>query len=62
MMRSLGVNTDLIKIMGLAISNALVSLSGAMIAQYQGFADISMGIGIIIIGLASVILGEVVLG
>ena len=62
MLRSLGVNTDRMKIMGLAISNALVALSGAMIAQYQGFADINMGIGMIIIGLASVIIGEVVLG
>ncbi len=62
MLRSLGVNTDRMKIMGLAISNALVALSGALIAQYQGFADINMGIGMIIIGLASVIIGEVVLG
>lgn len=62
MMRSLGINTDRMKITGLAISNAMVGLSGAMIAQYQGFADISMGIGMIIIGLASVIVGEVVLG
>ena len=62
MLRSLGVNTDRMKIMGLAVSNALVALSGAMIAQYQGFADINMGIGMIIIGLASVIIGEVVLG
>lgn len=62
MLRSLGVNTDRMKIMGLAISNALVALSGAMIAQYQGFADINMGIGMIIIGLASVIIGEVALG
>lgn len=62
MLRSLGVNTDRMKIMGLAISNALVALSGALIAQYQGFADINMGIGMIVIGLASVIIGEVVLG
>ena len=62
MLRSLGVNTDRMKIMGLALSNALVALSGALIAQYQGFADINMGIGMIIIGLASVIIGEVVLG
>jgi putative ABC transport system permease protein len=62
MLRSLGVNTDSMKIMGLAISNAIVALSGALIAQYQGFADINMGIGMIIIGLASVIIGEVVLG
>ena len=62
MMRSLGVNTGRMKIMGLGISNALVALSGAMIAQYQGFADISMGIGTIVAGLASVIVGEVLLG
>lgn len=62
MMRSLGVNTDRMKIMGLAISNGMVALSGAMIAQYQGFADVSMGVGMIIAGLASVIVGEVLLG
>lgn len=62
MMRSLGVNTDRLKILGLSISNGLVGLSGALVAQYQGFADISMGIGMIIIGLASVIVGEVILG
>lgn len=62
MMRSLGVNTDRMKIMGLGISNGMVALCGAMIAQYQGFADISMGIGMIVAGLASVIVGEVILG
>lgn len=62
MMRSLGVNTHRMKILGLSLSNALVALSGAMVAQYQGFADISMGIGMIIAGLASVIVGEVLLG
>lgn len=62
MMRSLGVNTGWMKTMGLGISNALVALGGAMIAQYQGFADISMGIGTIVAGLASVIVGEVLLG
>lgn len=62
MMRSLGVNTDRMKIMGLAISNGMVALSGAMIAQYQGFADVSMGVGTIVAGLASVIVGEVLLG
>ena len=62
MMRSLGVNTGRMKIMGLGISNALVALSGALLAQYQGFADISMGIGTIVAGLASVIVGEVLLG
>ncbi len=62
MMRSQGVNTDNMKILGLALSNALVALSGAMIAQYQGFADVNMGIGTIIVGLASVIIGEVLFG
>lgn len=62
MIRSFGVNTDRTKILGLALSNGLVALSGALIAQYQGFADISMGIGLIIAGLASVILGQAVFG
>ncbi|MGM0472122.1 MAG: ABC transporter permease [Bacillota bacterium] len=59
MIRSLGVNTDLMIMLGLALSNGLVAFSGALIAQYQGFADVGMGIGMIIIGLASVIIGEV---
>lgn len=62
MVRSLGVNTDMTILIGLALSNALVSLSGAFIAQYQSFADISMGVGMVIIGLASVIIGEVIFG
>ncbi|MGB9887386.1 MAG: ABC transporter permease [Moorellales bacterium] len=62
MIRSQGVNTDTIKILGLALSNALVALSGACVAQYQHFADIGMGIGTIIAGLASVIIGEVLFG
>ena len=62
MMRSVGVDTRKMKVAGLALSNALVAFSGAMIAQYQRFADISMGIGMIIAGLASVIIGEVLLG
>jgi putative ABC transport system permease protein len=52
------VSTDFTKILGLVISNALVGLSGALIAQYQGFADIGMGIGLIVAGLASVIIGQ----
>ncbi len=60
MIESLGVNTDKIKILGLAIANGLVALSGALVAQYQGFTDVGMGIGMIVIGLASVIIGEVV--
>ncbi len=62
MIRSFGVNTDGMKILTLAISNGFVALAGALVAQYQGFADISMGIGVILIGLASVILGQAVLG
>lgn len=62
MIRSLGVNTNGMKIIGLGISNALVALSGALVAQYQQFADIGMGIGTIVIGLASVIIGEVIFG
>ncbi|MGM0369169.1 MAG: ABC transporter permease [Bacillota bacterium] len=61
MIRSLGVNTDNTVILGLALSNGLVALSGALIAQYQGFTDVKMGIGMIVIGLASVIIGEAVI-
>jgi len=53
-----GVNTDTMKILGLAISNGLVAFSGGLVAQYSGFADVGMGIGMIIAGLASVIVGE----
>lgn len=62
MIRSLGVNTDIMKITGLALSNGLVAIAGSFVAQNQLFADISMGIGMIIIGLASVIIGEVLIG
>ncbi|MCF6097331.1 ABC transporter permease [Thermovorax subterraneus] len=62
MIRSQGVNTNVTKIIGLCISNALISLSGAIVAQYQGFADVGMGIGTIIAGLASVIIGDALLG
>lgn len=62
MIRSLGANTDNMKILGLAISNAMVAFSGGLVAQYQGFADAGMGIGMIIAGLASVIIGEAVFG
>ncbi|AYL95058.1 ABC transporter permease [Mucilaginibacter celer] len=58
MIRALGVNTDRMKIMGLALANALTALSGYLVAQFQGFADISMGIGIVIVGLGSVIIAE----
>lgn len=62
MVRAAGVNTNVTKLCGLAISNGLVALSGAMIAQYQGFSDIGMGTGMVVIGLSSVIIGEVVFG
>lgn len=58
---SLGVNKDMIKIVGLLISNGLVALSGAIMAQYQGFADVGMGTGIVVMGLAAVIIGESIL-
>ncbi|HEY4557690.1 MAG TPA: ABC transporter permease [Enteractinococcus sp.] len=58
MVRSFGVSTDAMKIVGLAVSNGLVGLAGAFIAQKQGSSDISMGIGLILVGLASVILGQ----
>jgi len=62
MARANGINTDTMKILGLSLSNGLVALSGALVAQYQGFADIGMGIGTIVAGLASVIIGEMMLG
>lgn len=58
MIRALGVNTQTMIILGLALSNGLIGLSGALFAQYQGFADVQMGIGMIVWGLASVIIGE----
>jgi len=58
MIRALGVNTDRMKITGLALANALTAVSGYLISQYQGFTDISMGIGIVIAGLGSVIIAE----
>ncbi len=62
MIRSLGVNTNYSKVVGLALGNGLVGLSGALVAQYQSFSDAGMGIGMIVVGLASVIMGEVVIG
>jgi len=62
MVRAQGVNTDFTKLIGLALSNGLVALSGSLIAQYQSFVDISMGIGMVIIVLASVIIGEMLFG
>jgi putative ABC transport system permease protein len=58
MVRALGVNTDRMKIIGLALANALTATSGCLMTQFQGFADINMGIGIVIVGLGSVIIAE----
>ena len=62
MVRAQGINTDSMKILGLVLSNGLVALSGAFIAQSQNFADVQMGAGSIVIGLASLIIGEVLFG
>lgn len=62
MIRSFGANTDNSIIIGVALSNGLVALSGALIVQFQTFADIQMGVGMIVIGLASVIIGETIFG
>ena len=62
MARAQGINTNRNKVLGLMISNGLVAISGALLAQYQGFADVSMGKGAIVVGLAAVIIGEVVFG
>lgn len=62
MVRAQGINTNSMKIVGLIISNGLIALSGALIGQYQTFADVQMGTGAIVIGLASVIIGEVLFG
>jgi len=62
MIRALGVNVERYRILGLALSNGLVALSGALLAQYQGFADAQMGIGMVVWGLASVIIGESLTG
>ncbi|MCQ2441510.1 MAG: ABC transporter permease [Oscillospiraceae bacterium] len=59
MSRAQGINTEGMKIIGLALSNGLVALSGGILSQYQGFADVNMGRGAIVIGLAAVIIGEV---
>lgn len=59
MARAQGINTNFTKVLGLMVSNGLVGLAGALLSQYQGFADINMGRGAIVIGLAAVIIGEV---
>ena len=62
MSRAQGINTGRAKVVGLMLSNGLVALSGALLTQYQGYADVSMGRGAIVIGLAAVIIGEVLFG
>ena len=62
MSRAQGINTNFCKIMGLMLSNGIVALSGGLFAQYQSFADVNMGRGAIVIGLAAVIIGQVVFG
>jgi putative ABC transport system permease protein len=62
MIRALGVNVERMIVLGLAISNGLIALSGALLAQYQGFADVQMGIGMVVWGLASVIIGRALVG
>ena len=62
MIRSLGVDTDRTKMVGLALSNGFIALSGALVAQNHGFADIGMGIGILVTGAAAVLIGEAIFG
>ena len=62
MIRALGVDVGNMTILGLAVSNGLIGLAGALLAQYQGFADVQMGIGMVVWGLASVIIGEALVG
>ncbi|EOT44488.1 ABC transporter permease [Enterococcus columbae] len=62
MAKSLGIHTDRMKILGLVLSNGVIALSGALIAQNDGYADVSKGVGVIVIGLASIIIGEVLYG
>src|SRR5262245_30298865 len=62
MIRALGVNVDNMIVLGLAISNGLIAMAGAMLTQYQGFSDVQMGIGMVVWGLASIIIGEALVG
>ena len=62
MSRAQGINTNMNKVLGIMVANALVATSGALLSQYQGFADVNMGRGAIVIGLASIIIGEAVFG
>lgn len=61
MARSFGIDTDKMEVMGLVVSNGIVALAGALISQQDGYADVSKGVGVIVIGLASIIIGEVIL-
>jgi putative ABC transport system permease protein len=60
MVRAQGVNTDKMKTLGLIISNGLIALAGALVTQSQGYADVGMGVGAIVIALASIVIGEVI--
>ncbi|BDD39066.1 ABC transporter permease [Streptococcus ruminantium] len=62
MARSFGINTSRMELMGLILSNGIIALSGALIAQQEGYADVSRGIGVIVVGMASLIIGEVIYG
>lgn len=62
MVRAYGINSEGMKVLGLALSNGFVGLAGGMLAQYQSFADVTMGTGMVVIGLASVIIGEAIFG
>ncbi len=62
MIRALGGNTDLMVVCGLALANGIIALSGALLAQYQGFADVQMGLGMLVWGIASLIIGESLIG
>ena len=60
MARSFGIHTGRMELMGLVLSNGVIALAGALIAQQEGYADVSRGIGVIVVGLASLIIGEVI--
>jgi putative ABC transport system permease protein len=62
MIRALGVNVNNMIVLGLALSNGLIAFAGGLLAQYQGFADVQMGIGMVVWGLASIIIGEAMVG